>query len=341
MTDFLDQLETDLRNAADRRRRQTRRRRAVRRGAVGAAFAAAAIAVITGVELPADREISQEPPSATIPVDRYAAIRVVAPIDQAAATVLSQRLRRLDYPDVRDARTAATSQLGSVVLYRPPAEGTAQAIAQQLGMQATRPLTEPDMRSLGGDYSEIDVVVVLGEPDRIQLMLTHDCQPAGQLQADQLLLCTLESPHVFVLEQPDGERRLLAVDRPPSPEGVGNWSWAAASPDGRTILAQWRRECEVPEAYFIPADGGRPRSVTDGFKHPPNSIALGWSTDGRAIVFMPADPACGHDLDPGLYLITPSGQRTLLARTTRNAPPRSLKPSLQARTTAELFQAMR
>ena len=87
---------------------------------------------------------------------------------------------------------------------------------------------------------------------------------------------------------------------------VGHWEDAWLSPDGRTLLAQWYAECEVPSAFFVPADGGRPRSVTGGgWRRAPESTALGWLADGRARVRL-GKSACGTSApEPGVYAIDP------------------------------------
>jgi Tol biopolymer transport system component len=127
---------------------------------------------------------------------------------------------------------------------------------------------------------------------------------------------------------PDGLRldgRPFAVDRPGR---VGHWRWAAISPDGNTILAEWSAECEVPQAFLIDATSGQPRPVTSD-----TARALGWTTDGRAIVIRPPAGACGAGGDPGTYLVTPAGEATRIATTTRL--PRSLEP----RTVEEVARA--
>jgi hypothetical protein len=126
--------------------------------------------------------------------------------------------------------------------------------------------------------------------------------------------------------------RPLPVDLVP---GVGHWRWAAASPDGKTILAQWSAECEVPQAYLLDAEGGKPRPLAPDYAF---SEAYGWTTDGRAIVFLPKLPACGTEFKPGLYLISPDGrQRTRIVPARRGVEP-LLKPSLRPRTVDDVIR---
>jgi hypothetical protein len=106
------------------------------------------------------------------------------------------------------------------------------------------------------------------------------------------------------------------VRPPPVPDGVisgGHWRWAIPSSVDGTLLAQWSGECEVPAAFFVGADGV-PRSVLGGdWIDQPNTSALGWLPDGRALVEVEGpDAACGRgDPEPGVYAIDPAtGDRT-------------------------------
>ena len=92
----------------------------------------------------------------------------------------------------------------------------------------------------------------------------------------------------------------------PKAEPRGHWRWSIPSPDGDTILGQWSGECEIPTAYYVPS-GGDPQPVA------PNgveSVALGWTGDGRAIVHLP-EAGCGSPLRPGVYLATGSSLQLL------------------------------
>lgn len=58
------------------------------------------------------------------------------------------------------------------------------------------------------------------------------------------------------------------------------------SPDGKTVLAEWTFPCDDHLAVFVPARGGKPRTVTgerDWRKAPP-SVPVGWTTSGKARV---------------------------------------------------------
>jgi hypothetical protein len=107
--------------------------------------------------------------------------------------------------------------------------------------------------------------------------------------------------------------RTIPVVDPPGAQ-VGHWAKAYLSPDGKTFLAQWSAECEVPFAFFVPVAGGSPRFVTGGsdwMKAPP-SIADGWTKDGRAIVELRPDACSGRTMRSGIYLISVDGKPKLL-----------------------------
>ena len=106
-----------------------------------------------------------------------------------------------------------------------------------------------------------------------------------------------------------GERlSALHIGKPPGSK-FGHWVTAFLSPDRKTLLAQWSAECEVPIAYFVPARGGVPRALTE---ENDESLAHGWTSDGRAIVEFPHGPCGGGASRPGLYLVSLDGTRRLL-----------------------------
>jgi hypothetical protein len=109
---------------------------------------------------------------------------------------------------------------------------------------------------------------------------------------------------------------------------VGHWAWAALSPDGKTFVAQWSAECEVPIGFFVSV-GEKPRPVTGeaDWAKSPESTVYGWTTDGRAIVRI-SKSVCGTRGGPGVYAISPSGRSERLGdltiRTSRSLVPRSV-----------------
>jgi dipeptidyl aminopeptidase/acylaminoacyl peptidase len=102
-----------------------------------------------------------------------------------------------------------------------------------------------------------------------------------------------------------------------APRGpIGYWRSLALSPDGKTLLAQWSGECESPNAFFIPAHGGKPRPVTGerDWRDAPESVAYGWTRGGLARVLLPQG-ACGSGAHrPGVYLIDPRSGRMTFER---------------------------
>ena len=106
----------------------------------------------------------------------------------------------------------------------------------------------------------------------------------------------------------DGEA--LAISKPAGAK-VGHWAKAYLSPDGKTFLAQWSAECELPTAFFVPVRGGAPQPVTGeaDWTKAPSSAADGWTEDGRAIVET-SQGDCGLPSHRRMYLVALDGART-------------------------------
>jgi hypothetical protein len=97
------------------------------------------------------------------------------------------------------------------------------------------------------------------------------------------------------------ERRAERLRRPddpsvplPAPTGSrvagevqGQWRWMQRGPNGDTVLAQWSGECEAPTAFL--GHGGDLQPVTGerSLRGAPESFAMGWTIDGRAVVLLP------------------------------------------------------
>jgi hypothetical protein len=194
-----------------------------------------------------------------------------------------------------------------------------------------------------GSESESRPVSQAPQGDAVAAKL-RDCQTAGRDARGELLVCQERSPnnHGKFLIDDGSSRELLDIQSPgPTPTAsaagrVGHWAWAALSPDGSTLLAQWSAECEVPIAFFAPAAGGEPRVVSgeDDWAESPTSIALGWTTDGRAIVLFPDVSPCGSVDRAGLYLIATDGTHTWLRGVDRFAE--KLEPSVKPRSAESL-----
>lgn len=148
------------------------------------------------------------------------------------------------------------------------------------------------------------------------------CRPAGEDGARSFRACY--QPHVagkrlrrserhgrLEVQVGDDAWRRLNVPHPlgakPGRPAGGHWEWAAISPDGAWLLAQWIAECEVPIAFLVPSGGGTPLPVTTGRSGPVPSSAIGWTTDGRAIVEVPVHACASKPRVPGTYLLRPLG----------------------------------
>jgi hypothetical protein len=91
-------------------------------------------------------------------------------------------------------------------------------------------------------------------------------------------------------------------------------------------------------AFFVDASSGEPASVTGAYTRrapPPDSLAFGWSTDGRAIVIAPDHPGCGLTEDPGVFLVSPDGRRERIAPAPEAGGP-ELQRSLRPRSVREI-----
>jgi hypothetical protein len=97
---------------------------------------------------------------------------------------------------------------------------------------------------------------------------------------------------------------------------VGHWAGVRLSPDRRSLLVQWSAECESPQVFLVTRATGSMRRVGGAADE---SIALGWTRDGRALVHFPTG-VCGgtYHGGPGVYAV--DGRRLrLLFETKRRA----------------------
>jgi hypothetical protein len=83
----------------------------------------------------------------------------------------------------------------------------------------------------------------------------------------------------------------------------GYWRSVELSPDRKALLLQWSGECESQTAYLARADGSRLRSVAT------ESVALGWTWSGRAVVDLPKGACAPSARRPGTYLLDPRTRR--------------------------------
>jgi hypothetical protein len=107
----------------------------------------------------------------------------------------------------------------------------------------------------------------------------------------------------------DGRVRVAA--RAPVRSPAGHWERAMFAPRGDVFLAQWIAECEVPVAYLV--SPGKLRRY-DG-----ESVALGWLSQGVAVIHFPNGPCGGSSRPRGIYAVPRSGKPRLILRTPRLA----------------------
>jgi hypothetical protein len=86
----------------------------------------------------------------------------------------------------------------------------------------------------------------------------------------------------------------------------GYWRSVELSPDRKTLLLQWSGECESQTAYLARADGSGLRPVGT------ESVALGWTRSGRAVVDLPRGACAGAARRPGIYLLDPRTRHAVL-----------------------------
>jgi hypothetical protein len=208
-----------------------------------------------------------------------------------------------------------------------------QATAARVPAAATRPELGPPLDrnhlpALPRDFLVVErarsaVLVrldgtVLGHLDRLRpMMLASSPALLGNVQAETI--DRAERRLVAFTGHAVMRPGLVAHVRPASPHG--RWIGAFRSPDGKRLLLQWSDECETPFAFLASAVGGKARLVTgeSSLQGAPESYALGWTRDGRALVELPHGECGGGTTPPGVYAFVPGGSRTLVARGTAAA----------------------
>ena len=108
---------------------------------------------------------------------------------------------------------------------------------------------------------------------------------------------------------------LLAPERGPHPRH-GWWRRVLAGPGGRTLLAEWSGECEIPSTYLV---GTHDLSLRPVFGSQP-ATALGWTDAGLARVKLWKPVYATKTrirFQAGVYLVTRAGR---VARLERRVP---------------------
>jgi hypothetical protein len=313
MTDFLDLLEADLRDAAERRGHPQPRRHRPPKGAFRAiaALAVVALCVIATARVldrPDDERAAQPTPAATPSLTPYFPRSRVPTVvategDPGLLDVMSAGLGSAIWPIHDVSGATADPSLGTVVLYRPDTDGAkelAQLAAFVEKIDELRPITPADEAKLNFDAERFDLIVAYGR-EREQKMLDDPslCAPAG----GDYKVCLSNADEARFSALVRGDRPVFSMTGPPT-----SWmSWGALSPDGNSVLLETSNRCEYSGAV-VWADGETP--LTTGVAQP-----LGWTTDGRAILWVPqakADAAehCQAELPEGLYLVKPGEKPT-------------------------------
>ncbi len=156
------------------------------------------------------------------------------------------------------------------------------------------------------DLYEHRVRQVFEMPQRIR-----DCRLTDARLQLELLVCgqTVKTARYG----PAGAKpKLRVVAR--APGRVGQWARAEFAPRGDAFLAQWSAECEVPVAFLVAGGVMRPyggRTLVDA----PESVALGWLPNGRAVIHFPKGACGGTFRTPGIYAVPRTGSARLLLRT--------------------------
>jgi len=120
----------------------------------------------------------------------------------------------------------------------------------------------------------------------------------------------------------------LQPPEPPSPHlprpmfrgrpALGHWRYSLNDPRSYDrVLAQWSGECEAPAAFFVDKDEREVEPVTGekSLVGLPESIALGWTKHGQAVVYLPEGVCGGTHRPPGVFLFRDPGDGRLLVRT--------------------------
>jgi hypothetical protein len=142
------------------------------------------------------------------------------------------------------------------------------------------------------------------------------CRFIDATMRDTLLLCGRRIDVIRNVQSGRQQRSVLA--RAPDRHG-GSWAWAEFAPNGHDVLAEWSGQCEIPTAFLISGGKVRPYGAAT-YAHAPQSEALGWLPDGRAIVQFDFGACGGGIRAPGVYAVPRHGSAQLLRPTARDKP---------------------
>ncbi len=219
---------------------------------------------------------------------------------------------------------------GLVAAQEPPAgvavaQGTSVTIVVNGGAPVAAPVPLGDLPDAGVAISSAEGVQLVAL-DGTTVATLPGYALAGNPGAPGVWL--QRGDEYFLLNVDDGALVPVAADEaravfdnegpglPPSNiSASGQVRYTVESPSGITLLEfQWSGQCEAAMAYWI--DRGSARILT-GDSDPasaPESIALGWSSDGDAIALVGGSCRPSPD-QPGIYRYSAPGQGRLVAAT--------------------------
>jgi hypothetical protein len=171
----------------------------------------------------------------------------------------------------------------------------------------------------GGDQSWTfrNGTIVRAKPEVFKHRLpgvSRQCRALARVETGTLFSC-LTGDESLLLRTTSGN--VLALVPPPPHSTGGHWRFAFPSPDGSRLLLYWSGECESPTAFFASAQGGDATSA-DGagdWRGRPESAALGWTADGRALVLFGPGACAGGTQPAGVYAVDGHGTNTLIVKT--------------------------
>jgi glucose/arabinose dehydrogenase len=152
--------------------------------------------------------------------------------------------------------------------------------------------------------------------DRFRLVrkCTH---PSGGFRACTAFTGRVERSRI---EGKRGSRWAVLFDENTAPKGGhGWWRRVIASPDRRTLLAQWSGECEIQFTYIVTLRDRTMRLTLEGLP----STADGWGRDGRARVRLPTEgwaTKARRIVKTGIYRVNPANMAYVLERRAPTRP---------------------
>jgi hypothetical protein len=262
-----------------------------------------------------------------------------------AAVVLATKSSSDKKPHISTSQTTALAAVDPLRGARLPKQGLAVITGTRMTLRtdAGAPIATVPVAKPGDD--------VLNDPWNLQLFVTSDGVRVVHLpltfRTGVPSGCTVPtataSPDVAVCGARNGDQLLgdevvadtnrwqAVITKPPVPNGVsvvdGHWEWAARSPDGKSVIAQWSGECETQTAFVISVSDGSVHAVTgeagSAWGDAPESSALGWTSTGQILTtFGGSDAGCGSSssLPRGVYAVSPTDlSRRLLVPLTPTA----------------------